>query len=244
MNKKVVLSIEGIVAGYGDSTILRGVNIEVHEKEIVAVLGPNGAGKSTLLKVICGLLPSRQGHVCLHGENITNLSAEKIVRLGLVYIPQVENVFPSLTVRENLELMFPTSTSRVIVNEQIDKTINIFPRLSEHLSRNAVLLSGGERQMLAMARALIANPTMVMIDEPSAGLAPLIVDQVIGFISTIRENDVSVLLVEQNVRKALSLADRAYILEGGQNRLEGKGDDLLHDPQISKLYLGGSISQK
>lgn len=235
-----VLVVENIVAGYGDSTILHDVGLEINKNEIVAVIGPNGAGKSTLLKVIAGLLPPRAGSVYFKGSNITDLPAEQIVKRGLVYVPQVENVFPSLTVRENLALMFPSSASRSKIEEGLERTLATFPTLETRLNKSAVLLSGGERQMLALARAMVTTPTIVLLDEPSAGLAPVLVEEVFNYIVAIGKERVSVLLVEQNARKALMVADRGYVLDDGRNRLEGTGTELLDDPNVAKLYLGGS----
>ncbi|MDP9354761.1 MAG: ABC transporter ATP-binding protein [Chloroflexota bacterium] len=234
-----VLEITDLVAGYGDSVILDGVHLQVAPGELVTVVGPNGAGKSTLLKVVVGLLSPRRGSIKLHGEEIAGVPAERLVRKGLAYVPQVANVFPSLSVAENLELMLPRGTSRRDIKRAIDRTVGFLPALKPKLRASAGLLSGGERQMLAMARALVTTPQLIVMDEPSAALSPILVDTIFKKIADIHEVGTPILLVEQNARKALSFSTRGYVLDQGRNALEGTGRDLLANPEVGRLYLGG-----
>lgn len=234
-----VLQITDLVAGYGDSVILDGVNLHVDAGELVTVVGPNGAGKSTLLKVIVGLLPPRNGSIKLNGEDILGIPAEQLGQEGIAFVPQVANVFPSLSVMENLELMLPRGTRRRELRAAVDRTVEFLPPLKPKLRTSAGLLSGGERQMLAMARALMTTPSLILMDEPSAALSPVLVDTIFSKIVEIHEGGAAILLVEQNARKALSFSDRGYVLDQGRNALEGTGQELLHDPEVGRLYLGG-----
>lgn len=233
-----VLGVQNLVAGYGDSTILHGVRLEVNAGELVTVIGPNGAGKSTLLKVIVGLLPPREGSIQLHGQDVTQMPAEELVRHGLAYVPQVENVFPSLTVSENLELMFPRGTRRAAIQEALARVLDFFPLLKPKLRTMGGLLSGGERQMLAIARGLVVEPKVLVLDEPSAALAPFLVDSIFEKIVEIHQKGTPILLVEQNARKALSFSTRGYVLDSGRNALDGTGQELLEDAEVGRLYLG------
>jgi neutral amino acid transport system ATP-binding protein len=232
---ELVLETRGLVAGYvPEVDILRGVDVGVGRDEIVAVVGPNGAGKSTLIRALIGLLRPRSGNVILRGEDVTGLRPHLLVRKGVGYVAQRDNVFPSLTVEENLEL----GTDRP--DERIPATWELFPRLRERRRQQAGTLSGGERQMLALARALVGEPDLLLLDEPSAGLSPQLVDLIFDKIAEIRASGVPVLMVEQNARRALALATRGYVLDLGRNRFEGRGDALLHDPKVVELYLGGT----
>jgi neutral amino acid transport system ATP-binding protein len=223
------------VAGYvPEVDILRGVDVSVGRDEIVAVVGPNGAGKSTLIRALIGLLRPRSGNVILRGEDVTGLRPHLLVRKGVGYVAQRDNVFPSLTVEENLEL----GTDRP--DERIPAMWELFPRLRERRRQQAGTLSGGERQMLGLARALVGEPDLLLLDEPSAGLSPQLVDLIFDKIVEIRASGVPVLMVEQNARRALALATRGYVLDLGRNRFEGRGDALLHDPKVVELYLGGT----
>ncbi len=233
-----VLEAHHVVAGYGDSVVLDGVSVSVEETELVAVIGPNGAGKSTLLKSIVGLVPPRSGSVTYHGTELTRLTTERIVRMGLSYVPQVENVFPSLTVRENLELMLPAQTPRPERQRHLEDTLRLFPVLTSRLPMSASVLSGGERQMLALARGLMNRPGLLLLDEPTAAVAPIVVDEILRKVEEIRGSGVPVLLVEQNARRALAMSDRGYILESGRNALSGPARELLDDPEVGRLYLG------
>jgi ABC-type branched-subunit amino acid transport system ATPase component len=232
---ELVLETRNLVAGYvPEVDILRGVDIGVGRDEIVAVVGPNGAGKSTLIRALIGLLRPRSGNVILRGEDVTGLRPHLLVRKGVGYVAQRDNVFPSLTVEENLEL----GTDRP--DERIPAMWELFPRLRERRRQQAGTLSGGERQMLALARALVGEPDLLLLDEPSAGLSPQLVDLIFDKIVEIRASGVPVLMVEQNARRALALATRGYVLDLGRNRFEGRGDALLHDPKVVELYLGGT----
>jgi ABC-type branched-subunit amino acid transport system ATPase component len=233
-----VLRIDGLVAGYSHATVLNDVSLVVGD-ELVCVLGPNGCGKSTLLKTIVGLVPARAGSISFKGRDISGMEPHELLRHGLSYVPQVANVFPSLTVRENIDLMFPRGTSRTRIADGQEFVLDLFPALRSRLSLPARTMSGGERQMLALARALVIRPDLLLLDEPSAALAPKVVTEVFERIREVRQRGVPVLLVEQNARKALAMADRGYVMDGGKEVLTGTGADLLADPSVGHLYLGG-----
>ena len=233
-----ILSAEGLVAGYiPEVDILNGVDLTVNEGEIVTVIGPNGAGKSTLIKSIFGLLPPREGTVVLRGEDLTGLRPHLICRRGMSYVPQLDNVFLSLTVEENLEM---GALEQRTSDERITAMYEIFPRLGERRTQAAGTMSGGERQMVAMARALMPEPQVLLLDEPSAGLAPAFVEAIFEKIEEINSHGVTIVMVEQNARRALAMSDRGYVLDIGQNRFQGKGKELLDDPKVAELYLGGT----
>jgi len=232
-----VLCTEGVIAGYvPEVNILNGVSINVQEGEIVTVVGPNGAGKSTLIKTIFGLLTPRAGRVLLRGEDIAGHKPHTITRKRMSYVPQLDNVFPSLTVDENLQL---GSLDRARTDERIDRMHDLFPRLGERRSQLTGTMSGGERQMVAMARALMPDPEVLLLDEPSAGLAPAFVDAIFEKIAEINQHGVTIVMVEQNARRALAMSNRGYVLDLGTNRFEGSGEELLSDPKVAELYLGG-----
>jgi ABC-type branched-subunit amino acid transport system ATPase component len=233
-----VLATEGLVAGYvPEVDILNGVSITVGEGQIVTVIGPNGAGKSTLIKSIFGLLPPREGRVVLRGEDLVGLKPHAITRRGMSYVPQLDNVFQSLTVEENLEM---GSLDRSKTRERISIMYELFPRLGERRSQAAGTMSGGERQMLAMARALMPDPQVLLLDEPSAGLAPAFVEAIFAKVEEINNAGVTIVMVEQNASRALAMSSRGYVLDLGQNRFEGAGRELLNDPKVAELYLGGT----
>ena len=231
-----VLEAQGVVAGYGEVNILHGVSLRVDRGEMVAVIGPNGAGKSTLLKAIFGLLPLRSGQVFLKGQEITNLSPDQVVLRGLSYVPQVENVFPSLTVLENLEM--GAFVRRNGVRHRLQQVCELFPDLAGRRGEVAARLSGGQRQMLAVARALMLDPEVLLLDEPSASLSPKMVAIIFDRIGIINQAGTAILLVEQNAKEALSLSHRGYVLAMGQNRLEGEAKGLLENADVGRLYLG------
>jgi neutral amino acid transport system ATP-binding protein len=234
----VVLAVEDLVAGYvPEVDILTGVQFTVREGEIVTVIGPNGAGKSTLIKSIFGLLPPRQGRVVLRGEDLTGLRPHSITRRGMSYVPQLDNVFQSLTVAENLEM---GALDQSKAKEGIARIYEFFPRLGERRTQAAGTMSGGERQMLAMGRALMPDPHVLLLDEPSAGLAPAFVEAIFEKVEEINRHGVTIVMVEQNARRALAMSDRGYVLDLGQNRFEGRGKELLEDPKVAELYLGGT----
>jgi neutral amino acid transport system ATP-binding protein len=232
-----LLSTDGVVAGYVPEVhILNGVSMDVREGEIVTVVGPNGAGKSTLIKTIFGLLKPREGTVRFRGEDIGGDKPHTITRKGMSYVPQLDNVFPSLTVHENLQL---GSLDRSRTDERIARMHELFPRLGERRAQVTGTMSGGERQMVAMARALMPDPQVLLLDEPSAGLAPAFVDAIFEKIAEINRHGVTIVMVEQNARRALAMSHRGYVLDLGANRFQGSGQELLSDPKVAELYLGG-----
>jgi len=232
-----LLRTSDVIAGYvPEVDILNGVSIDVAEGEIVTIVGPNGAGKSTLIKTIFGLLTPRTGSVSFGDVELSGKKPHDITRLGLSYVPQVDNVFPTLTVEENLEM---GSFDRATMRDQIARMYELFPRLGERRTQPAGTMSGGERQMVAMARALMPDPKVLLLDEPSAGLAPAFVDAIFEKTEEINKAGVTILMVEQNARRALEMSSRGYVLDLGKDRFEGPGRDLLDDPKVAELYLGG-----
>jgi ABC-type branched-subunit amino acid transport system ATPase component len=222
-----------------DVDILRGVDQHVAPGEIVTIIGPNGAGKSTLVKAVFGLATVRSGRVVLDGEDVTGSRPNRLVRRGIGYVPQRQNVFPTLSVRDNLAMGGITTPE--LIAERTEVMFDVFPRLRERASQAAGTLSGGERQMVAFARALMPRPKVLLLDEPSAGLAPRVVGEVFEIVQRVRdEANVSVLLVEQNARRALAISDRGYVLDQGATAYEGAGASLLADPKVAELYLGGA----
>jgi neutral amino acid transport system ATP-binding protein len=235
-----VLATEGLVAGYiPEVDVLRSVDIAVHPGEMVTIIGPNGAGKSTLVKAIVGLLRPREGRVLFRGKDITGARSHAVVAGGLGYVPQRENVFTSMTVDENLELG-AVSRPGLDVAERLEAMYALFPRLAERRRQVAGTLSGGERQMLAMARTLVPSPDVLLLDEPSASLSPALVDVIFAKIAEINALGVTILMIEQNARRALAMSHRGYVLDVGRNRFEGRGEELLHSPNVVDLYLGGT----
>lgn len=231
-----ILTVEDIYSGYGETEILHGVSVEVATGEIATIIGPNGSGKSTLMKTIFGLLTPTRGKVTLEDEDITGLRPDRIVRKGMCYVPQSDNVFPSLTVLENLEMgAFIRDDD---YSESLRDVFDRFPLLEERKSQRAGSLSGGEQQMLAMGKALMLNPKVLLLDEPSAGLAPRTVGEILQKILEIKESDVAILMVEQNAKEGLKLSDRGYVLAMGEKRFEDAGQALLNNPDVGKLYLG------
>jgi branched-chain amino acid transport system ATP-binding protein len=233
-----VLRLDGVEAGYGDVVAVRSVSLEVRAGEIVALIGSNGAGKTTTLRAISGLLPLRQGRVELDGRPISGLGSPAIVAAGIAHVPEGRQLFPTMTVQENLELGARTAESRARRAETLGRVIELFPRLGERRRQLTGTLSGGEQQMVAIGRALMARPRLLMLDEPSLGIAPQLVRAILDALAEINRAGVAVFLVEQNVRAALTLAHRAYILEGGRVAGEGSGAELLRDPHVRRAYLG------
>ena len=234
---KTVLECNGIAAGYVKGlNILQGVDLVVKEKEIVSIIGPNGAGKSTLLKAIMGLIDISGGRFYINGIEKTNLATHKIVNEGIGYVPQVANVFPSLTIEENLEIGSWSLNKNQ--KESLKHIYEKFSLLSDRKKDKAGNLSGGQRQILALARALITKPNLLLLDEPSAGLSPVAINEVFSIINDINQSGVSILLVEQNAKRALSFSNRGYVLDQGRNAYQGKGEELLNDPRVVDLYLG------
>jgi branched-chain amino acid transport system ATP-binding protein len=230
------LDVAGLTAGYGGPPIVENVSIRAHRGAITAIVGPNGAGKSTLLKAIAGVISSKSGTVTVEGRDATGLPSEKLVRRGIAYVPQVANVFPQLTVQENLEM--GGYSRRHGLRARADELYQLFPDLKLAHSRHAETLSGGQRTMLAMARGLMVDPAVLLLDEPSAGLSPKFQVAVWERIEQVRATNVAVVVVEQNTRETLRHATWAYVLVLGQNRLEGRGRDLLHNDEVVNLYVG------
>jgi branched-chain amino acid transport system ATP-binding protein len=235
------LQAQDIVAGYFPGVnILNGANLHADQGELVGIIGPNGAGKSTLLKAMFGLLKVGSGQVTLGGENITNMRADELVRLGVGYVPQTENVFPSLTIEENLQMGSYQQPKRFA--KRFQRVSELFPMLSERRAQRAGSLSGGERQMVAMGRALMMKPRVLLLDEPSAGLSPALQDDVFIRVRDINATGVTVVMVEQNARRCLQIVDRAYVMDQGKNAYTGTGSELANDPKVIELYLG-TLSQ-
>ena len=232
-----LLEAAEVVAGYGETDILHGVSITVDDGEIVTIIGPNGCGKSTLMKTLAGLVRVRSGRVSFKGEDISGAPPERVVSKGLCYVPQSANIFASLSIRENLEMgaFLRRDDYRGRINDMFD----LFPDLAQGPNRKAHTLSGGQRQMLAIARALMLDPSLLLLDEPSAGLSPAMFGLVFERIVGINATGVAMLLVEHNAREALQMSSRGYVLVSGENRLEDTGPELLNNPEISRLYLGG-----
>lgn len=230
------LAVNGITSGYGEVPVVRDVSIRVGHDEIVTIIGPNGAGKSTLLKAIFGFLPAWQGRVSLDGDDVTGLPPEHLVRRGIAYVPQTENVFLSLTIRENLTMGGITRADGV--EDRIEWVLDLFPVLAERPRERASRLSGGQRQTLALARALMLEPRVLLLDEPSASLSPRMVETVFGNVVDISRRGTAVVMVEQRARQALAISDRGYVLANGQNRLEGPAQELLASDEVRRLYLG------
>jgi ABC-type branched-subunit amino acid transport system ATPase component len=234
-----LLEVAEVEAGYGDALVLRGISLAASPGELVAIIGPNGAGKSTLLKVVYGLLRPRAGRVRYAGDDVTGLPPEQLTRLGLNYVPQVRNVFPSLSIAENLQVAC-VSLPRAERRQALTELYAHFPLLEERRRQRAGTLSGGQRKLLAIARALATRPRALLLDEPSAGLSPQAVELVFKQLADVNERGIAIVMVEQNARRALALADRGYVLDMGRNAYEGAGHALLHDPKVAELYLGGS----
>jgi neutral amino acid transport system ATP-binding protein len=239
----LLLRVENLFAGYTpEVNILQGVNFSVAEGQLVVIIGANGAGKSTLARTIFGLVPVRSGIIEFQGKSLVGLAPEQIVRQGISYVPQVANVFPSLSVIENLEMGAYLADSKS-VKQQIDKVLDIFPALVKKAKQKAGTLSGGERQMLAMGKALMLDPQLLILDEPSAALSPILVQEIFNLIQAINRNGTAIILVEQNARKALAIADIGYVMDMGKEQFQGRGADLLNDPRVAELYLGvGKLS--
>jgi branched-chain amino acid transport system ATP-binding protein len=232
-----LLTAEAIYAGYVPGVdILNGCELALEEGELIGIIGPNGAGKSTLLKAMFGLVPVRQGSIRLRGEDITEAKAHRLVRLGVGYVPQNNNVFPSLTVQENLEMGLYQRPRDF--KDRFAEVCDLFPLLGDRRKQRAGSLSGGERQMVAMGRALMMNPSVLLLDEPSAGLSPAFQDEVFIRCKQINDTGVSIVMVEQNARRCLQICDRGFVLDQGRNAYAGTGDELLNDPKVIELYLG------
>ena len=238
-NGQPLLAIEDVHVYYGNIAAVKGLTMTVMPGEIVTLIGSNGAGKSTTLRTISGLLRPRQGHVTFDGKRIDRTPAEDIVRRGIAQAPEGRRIFPRMSVSENLDLGAFLRKDRAAIAADRERVLELFPRLRERIAQKAGTMSGGEQQMLAVARALMARPKLLLLDEPSMGLAPVLVDLIFETITTIREGGTTVLLVEQNALAALRVADRAYVLESGLLNMEGSARELARDPEVVRAYLGG-----
>ena len=236
---RAVLSVEELSAGYGNVRILQGVALELRPGELVTIIGPNGAGKSTAFKAIVGLVRIWAGRVRFGGREITGQPPDAVLRAGLAYVPQGRIVFPQMTVLENLEMGAYLISDREEVGAALDRVYALFPILKERPRQKAGTLSGGEQQMLAIARGLMTDPKVILLDEPSLGLSPKNVGLIFDKIVEMKAAGLTMMMVEQNAARALAVADRGYVLELGRNRFQGTGPDLLHDPEVKRLYLGG-----
>ncbi|MBM9512046.1 ABC transporter ATP-binding protein [Desulfogranum marinum] len=233
-----MLTLDSITAGYGELTVLTDLSVTLEKGETVCLIGPNGAGKSTVLRVVAGQLRPTKGKVLFNGHDVSGKNCFEKIKMGILFVPQGRNVFPSLSLKENLNL------SRIFISEDLfqkrmETVLATFPWMKDKLGDPAGSLSGGLRQMLALSRILLLSPQLVLLDEPSLGLSPLIVDEIFALISSLNQQGISFLLVEQNASKGLSIAHRGYVLESGKNRLTGTGRHLLKDPEVQRLYLGG-----
>ncbi len=233
-----VIEVIDLYAGYGKMVILHGVNMYVEKNEIVTIVGPNGSGKSTLIKAIMNIATIISGKVKLEGKDITRRRTDEIARMGVGYVPQTDNVFTTLTVKENLEMGAYTVKDKSEIEKRMEEVLEIFPDLKPRLNQYAASLSGGERQMLAMARALMAKPKVMLLDEPTAALSPKYVDLVLNKIKEIRDSGVTIVLVEQNAKKGLEIGDRGYVLVTGKVAYTAPTKEILAHPEIGKLYLG------
>ena len=234
-----LLAVEELVVAYGGIRALHGLSLFVNEGEIVTLIGANGAGKSTLLRAISGLVPAVSGRIAFRGEDLRGVAAHDVVSRGVAHVPEGRGIFANLTVKENLILGSWCRGAKADLTPDFDRVFAFFPRLSERISQLGGTLSGGEQQMLAVARALMTRTRFLLLDEPSMGLAPRLVDEIFGILAKIHGDGTTLLLVEQNARRALKLASRAYVLEAGRLVLEGAARDLLYDPRVTDAYLGG-----
>ena len=234
-----LLELKNIEAGYGRSQILHGVTLEVREKEVVCVIGPNGAGKSTTYKVIMGFINYLGGEINFNGNSIVGFRPDQILGQGLGYVPQGRIVFNQMTVKENLEMGAYVERDNKKIADAMEYVFTLFPRLAERQRQLGGTMSGGEQQMLAMGRALMTRPQMIMIDEPSLGLSPRFVSEVVELIGRLSDEGLTIMIVEQNATRALEISDRGYVLELGRNRYEGTGQELLDNPDVRRMYLGG-----
>jgi branched-chain amino acid transport system ATP-binding protein len=236
-----ILELDGVVAGYGAMTILNGASFRVRRATITTVIGPNGAGKSTVFKTVFGLLRAKAGRVLFDGRDITNTAPRRLLEHGLCYIPQGRNIFPELSVRHNLELGAAAMPRGVDANARIAAAMERFAVLGRKARHQASTLSGGEQKLLEIARGLILSPKLILIDEPSIGLSPLMVQETFGILKDLRAQGTTILMVEQNARSALEISDDGIVLELGRARMTGRADRLLNDPAVGRLFLGGTI---
>ncbi len=233
-----MLKLQGVSAGYGGTEIIRNISLEVNKGEVVTIVGANGAGKTTTLRTICGIVKPTAGKIEFEGKQINGLGSDQIVNAGVTMIPEGRQLFPFISVKDNLLMGAYKKSARGVVNQRMEEVLEIFPRVRERLTQLAGSLSGGEQQMVAIARGLMSNPALLMFDEPSLGLSPLLVSQVFDVIDRIVDMGMTVLIVEQNIVHTLKIADRGYVLENGEITMTGTGKELLENPHIKKAYLG------
>jgi branched-chain amino acid transport system ATP-binding protein len=243
MSTEPILALDQVVAGYGKMTILNGTIARITRGAITTVIGPNGAGKSTMFKTIFGLLPARSGTVSFNGRDTTNFLPRQMLDAGVVYIPQGRNIFPELSVRHNLELGGVALSDHASLPDRMDRIMQRFPMLREKSSAQASTLSGGQQKMLEVARGLLLDPKLILIDEPSIGLSPLMVQEVFAIMKSLRDTGVTIVLIEQNAKQALQISDHGLVLEQGQTRIEDTAPKILADPRIAQLFLGGGLPQ-
>jgi len=240
---EALLTLDDVVAGYGKMTILNGTTARVTRGAITTVIGPNGAGKSTMFKTIFGLLPVRSGKITFGGRDITNFTPRQMLDAGVVYIPQGRNIFPELSVRHNLEFGGIALADQTRIPPRLDGIMARFPMLREKADAQASTLSGGQQKMLEVARGLLLDPKLILIDEPSIGLSPIMVQEVFTILKDLRDKGVTILLIEQNAKQALQISDYGLVLEQGQTRIEDTAPNILADPRIAQLFLGGGLVQ-
>jgi branched-chain amino acid transport system ATP-binding protein len=237
-----LLRLDGVFAGYGKMTILNGMSARIRRGAVTTVIGPNGAGKSTMFKTVFGLLPVRAGSISLNGRDTTNFSPRQMLDAGVVYIPQGRNIFPELNVRHNLELGGVALSDQASLPGRLAAIMRRFPMLHEKADRQASTLSGGQQKMLEIARGLLLDPKLILVDEPSIGLSPLMVREVFAILQELRDKGVTIVLIEQNAKQALQMSDDALVLEQGQTRIEDSASKILADPRIAQLFLGGGLA--
>jgi branched-chain amino acid transport system ATP-binding protein len=239
-----ILELDGVVGGYGAMTILNGTTFKVPRAAITTVIGPNGAGKSTVFKAIFGLLKVREGHIRLNGNDITNWSQRKLLEAGICYVPQGRNIFPELSVRHNIELGAVAAGSEITdMPKRLEAALDRFPALRRKADQQASTLSGGEQKQLEIVRGLLLDPKLVLIDEPSIGLSPMMVQETFGILMDLRSRGVTILMVEQNARSALEISDEGLVLELGQTRMQGPAAEILADARVGQLFLGGAMTE-
>jgi branched-chain amino acid transport system ATP-binding protein len=243
MSADAILTLDNVFAGYGKMTILNGTTASIRRAAITTVIGPNGAGKSTMFKTVFGLLPVRSGSIAFDGKAVANFSPRQMLDAGAVYIPQGRNVFPELSVRHNLELGGVALPLQDALPRRLDAIMQRFPMLAEKANAQASTLSGGQQKLLEVARGLLLDPKLILIDEPSIGLSPLMVQEVFAILKDLRDKGVTILLIEQNARQALQMSDYGLVLEQGQTRIEDTAPAILADPRIAQLFLGGGLPQ-
>jgi len=237
-----ILILDGVIAGYGKMTILNGTTAHIRRAAITTVIGPNGAGKSTMFKALFGLLPVRSGTITFGGHETTNLSPREMIDAGVAYVPQGRNIFPELSVRHNLELGGVALSDQASLPDRLGQIMHRFPMLKEKADLQASTLSGGQQKMLEVARGLLLDPKLMLIDEPSIGLSPLMVQEVFAILKSLRDRGVTILLIEQNAKQALQISDYGLVLEQGQTRIEDTAPGILADPRIAQLFLGGGLA--